>query len=98
VKIVFAPEQQIFMIESYFCNGHTIHTCGESDSVQWKPGDLRFVLRKIPIDTVQRQVEDERQLSLRQLSQQTEVTMACMYYTYECIIPYVPKNFWSSRS
>jgi hypothetical protein len=64
------------MIESYFCNGQTIHTCRESDSVQWKPGDLRFVLRKIPIDTVQRQVEDERQLSLRQLSQQTEITMA----------------------
>jgi hypothetical protein len=28
------------------------------------------------IDTVQRQMEDKRQLSLRQLSQQTELTMA----------------------
>jgi hypothetical protein len=64
------------MIESYFRNGHTVHTFGESDSVQRKPENLRFVLRKIPIDTVQRQMEDERQLSLRQLSQQTELTMA----------------------
>jgi hypothetical protein len=40
-------EQQKFMIESYFRNGHTVHTFRESDSVQRKPGNLRFVLKKI---------------------------------------------------
>jgi hypothetical protein len=47
VKMVFTPEQQKFMIESYFGNGHTVHTFRESDSVQRKPGNLRFVLKKI---------------------------------------------------
>jgi hypothetical protein len=36
VKMVFTPEQQIFMIEPYFRNGHTLHTFPESGSVQRK--------------------------------------------------------------
>jgi hypothetical protein len=67
--MVFAPKQQIFMIESDFRNGHTVHTFGESGSARPK------VRSEENIDTVQRQMEDERQLSLGQLSQQTELTV-----------------------
>jgi hypothetical protein len=54
------------MIESYFSNGHTVHTFRESGSVQRKPGSSRAKVRtEENIETVQRQMEDERQLSLR---------------------------------
>jgi hypothetical protein len=41
MKMVFTPEQKIFMIESYFRNGHTVHTFRDSGSVQRKPGNGR---------------------------------------------------------
>jgi hypothetical protein len=66
--MVFTPEQQIFMIESYFRNGHTVHTFRESGSA--RPKDRT----EENIDTVQRQMEDERRLSLGELSQQAELT------------------------
>jgi hypothetical protein len=36
MRMIFTPEQQIFMIEPYLSNGHTLHTFRESDSVQLK--------------------------------------------------------------
>jgi hypothetical protein len=36
MRMIFTPEQQKFMIEPYFSNGYTLHTFGESDSVQQK--------------------------------------------------------------
>jgi hypothetical protein len=36
MRMIFTPEQQIFMIGLYFSNGHTLHTFRESDSVQQK--------------------------------------------------------------
>jgi transposase len=65
------------MIESYFCNGHTVHTFQKSGSVQRKPGSGRPKVRtEEHIKTIQRQIEDEPQLSLRQLSQQTELSVS----------------------
>jgi hypothetical protein len=36
MKMIFTFEQKIFMIESYFLNGHTVHAFRESGSVQRK--------------------------------------------------------------
>jgi hypothetical protein len=68
--MVFTPEQQILMIESYFRNGHAVHAFRESGSAWPK------VRTEENIDTVQRQMEDEPQLSLGQLSQQIELTVS----------------------
>jgi hypothetical protein len=61
------------MIESYFRNGHTFRKSG---SVQRKP---RIGRPKVHTEentgTVQRQMEDESQFSLKQLSQQTELSV-----------------------
>jgi hypothetical protein len=66
MKMVFTPEQKIFMIESYFRNGHKFHTFRESVSIQRKPRSGRPKVRtEENIDTVQRQMEDESQLSVR---------------------------------
>jgi hypothetical protein len=73
MRMIFTPEQQIFVIEPYFSNGHTLHTFRESDSVQQEVLDPKFVLRKILRLS---NVEDEPQLSLRQLSQQTELSVS----------------------
>jgi hypothetical protein len=76
MKMVFTPEQKIFMIEYYFRNGHTVHILRESGSVQRKPRSGRPKVRtEENIETVQRQMEDEPQLSLRQLSQHTELSV-----------------------
>jgi hypothetical protein len=65
---------KIFIIESYFRNGHTVR---ESGSVQRKPGSSRPKVRtEENIETVQRQMEEEPRSSLRQLWQQTELTMS----------------------
>jgi hypothetical protein len=45
MKMVFTPEQKIFMIESYFRNGHTVHTFREIGIVQRKPGSGRPKVR-----------------------------------------------------
>jgi AraC-like DNA-binding protein len=58
------------MIESYFRNGHTFHIFRESYRSRPK------VRTQENIDTVQRQMEEERQLSLGQLLQQTELTVS----------------------
>jgi transposase-like protein len=74
MKMVFTPEQKIFIIQCYFRNGHTI---------QRKPGSGRPKVRtEENIETVQRQMEDEPQLSLRQLSQQTERAHSNSSLTY----------------
>jgi hypothetical protein len=68
MKMVFTPEQKIFMIESYFRSGHKFHTFRESASIQRKPRSGRPKVRteeNIEIVTVQRQMEDESQLSVR---------------------------------
>jgi hypothetical protein len=54
--MVFTPEQQILMIESYFRNGHTVHTFRGSGSARPK------VRTEENIDTVQRQMEVKRQI------------------------------------
>jgi hypothetical protein len=58
------------MIESYFHNGHTFHTFRESYRSRAK------VRTQENFNTVQRQMEEERQLSLGQLLQQTELTVS----------------------
>jgi hypothetical protein len=62
------------MIESYFRNCHKVHTLRESGLVQRKPGPKVRTVDNI--ETLQRQMENERQLSLRQLSQQTELSVS----------------------
>jgi ribosomal protein S25 len=65
------------MIESYFHNARTVHTFRKSGSVQRKPGSDRPKVRtEEHIETVQRQVKNELQLSLRQLSQETELSVS----------------------
>jgi hypothetical protein len=67
----------MFMIESDFRNCHMVHTFRESGSVQRKPGKpLPKVRTEENIETVQSQMEDAPQLSLRQLSQQTELSVS----------------------
>jgi AraC-like DNA-binding protein len=72
MRMIFTPEQQIFMIEPYFSNGHTLHRFRESDIVQ------RSARPKVRLGKILRlsNVEDEPQLSLRQLSQQTELSVS----------------------
>jgi AraC-like DNA-binding protein len=71
------------MIESYFCNGHTVHTFRESGSVQRKPGSGRAKVRtEENIETVQCRMEDELQIAVRELSQHTELSVS----TYQRII------------
>jgi hypothetical protein len=61
MKMVFTPEQKIFMIESYFHKAQTVHTFRKSGSVQRKPGSGRLkVCTEKNIETVQRQMENEQ--------------------------------------
>jgi hypothetical protein len=60
MKMIFIPEQKIFMIEPYFRNGHTFRESGSARSK---------VQTEENIETVGRQMEDKPQLSLRELSQ-----------------------------
>jgi hypothetical protein len=58
MKMVFSPEQKIFMIEYYFRNGHTVHILRESGSAQRKPGSGRPKVRtEENIETVQLNVK-----------------------------------------
>jgi hypothetical protein len=72
MKMIFTPEQKIFMIEPYFRNGHTLHTFRESGSVQRKCSIQSSTEENI--ETVKRQMEDKPQLFGRILILDDSVT------------------------